>query len=292
MPETGRFDDPLQPSARASSNSVRHPGSTNMTASDHTHHFSGPGTLDRALNLVRFLRKECPWDARQTAESLIPHLLEETHEVVDAIRESDDHGLEGELGDLLLNLAFQIVVAEEASTMDADSVYARLEAKMIARHPHIFGDGEQRHWEEMKAEERSAHERVLTGLAKGLDPLTRSHRIQERVAGVGFDWDDATGALEKVSEELTETTEALGSDDFMEEVGDLLFACVNVARLGGAHPTTALARANAKFTRRFEALEELARERRVELATAGLPVLDKLWDEVKAVERAGGSNDR
>ena len=291
MPETGRSDDPPQPSPRAASNSVRHLGSTDMNGSNQMHHFPGPGTLDRALNLVRFLRQECPWDARQTAESLIPHLLEETHEVVDAIREGDDHGLEGELGDLLLNLAFQIVVIEEAGAIDADSVYARLEAKMIARHPHIFGDGEQRDWEEMKAEERSADERVLTGLAKGLDPLTRSHRIQERVAGVGFDWDDVSGALDKVSEELTETAEALGSDDFMEEVGDLLFACVNVARLGGAHPTTALARANTKFTRRFEALEGLARERSIDLATAGLPALDKLWDEVKAEERAGDPND-
>ena len=255
-----------------------------MTDPDHTHHFPGPGTLDRALNLVRFLRQECPWDAKQTAESLIPHLLEETHEVVDAIRDGDAHELEGELGDLLLNLAFQIVVAEEDGDIHAESVYARLEAKMIARHPHIFGDGERESWEAMKARERADDQSVLTGLAKGLDPLTRSYRIQERVAGVGFDWDDATGALDKAAEELNETADALGSDDFMEEVGDLLFACVNVARLGGAHPTTALARANAKFTRRFEALEELARERGVDLATAGLPALDELWNEVKAGE--------
>ena len=257
-----------------------------MNTHDHEHHFPGPGTLDRALNLVRFLRRECPWDAKQTAESLIPHLLEETHEVVDAIRAGDDRELEGELGDLLLNLAFQIVVAEEAGAIDADSIYGRLETKMITRHPHIFGGGERQSWEEMKAQERSDDESVLTGLAKGLDPLTGSFRIQERVAGVGFDWEDAHGALDKAAEELRETSDALGSEDFTEEIGDLLFACVNVARLGGTHPTTALARANAKFTRRFAALEQLARERGVDLSAAGLPALDELWDEVKAKERA------
>ena len=117
--------------------------STECTDGDR-HHFSGPGSLERALALVRFLRKECPWDQEQTAESLIPHLLEETHEVVDAIREGSAADLEGELGDLLLNLAFQIVVAEEEDTLDAGSVYRRLEAKMIARHPNLFGDGRGR----------------------------------------------------------------------------------------------------------------------------------------------------
>ena len=256
-----------------------------MKGPDPSHHFPGPGTLDRALNLVRFLRQECPWDAKQTAESLIPHLLEETHEVVDAIREGSPGELEGELGDLLLNLAFQIVVAEEGGQMDAESVYARLEAKMIARHPHIFGDGERENWETMKARERADDQSVLTGLAKGLDPLTRSYRIQERVASVGFDWEGPSGALEKAAEELEEATDALDSDDFLEEIGDLLFACVNVARLGGAHPTTALARANTKFMRRFEALEVLARARGIDVASAGLDTLDQLWNEVKAQER-------
>ena len=145
----------------------------------HGHHFAGPGALDRALSLVRFLRKECPWDQAQTAQSLIPYLLEETHEVVDAIREGSAAELEGELGDLLLNLAFQIVVAEEAETLDADSVYGRLEAKMIRRHPQLFGDGEREGWEKLKAAERNAEDGVLSGLAKGLDPLTKAYRIQE-----------------------------------------------------------------------------------------------------------------
>jgi len=248
------------------------------------HHFPGPGTLDRALALVRHLRSECPWDAEQTAESLIPHLLEETHEVVDAIRGGDASELEGELGDLLLNLAFQIVVAEESGTIDADSVYGRLEAKMIARHPHVFGDAEHRDWERAKAAERSEGEGILDGLASGLDPLTKAHRIQERVAGVGFDWEDHRGALAKVEEELAEVTQAIAGGvaaEVQEEVGDLLFAAVNLARLSGVHPTTALAQANGKFRARFERLEALAAARGIDVHTAGLVVLDGLWEELK-----------
>jgi ATP diphosphatase len=246
--------------------------------------FAGPGHLERALSLVRFLRAECAWDRAQTAESLIPHLLEETHEVVDAIREGNQAALEGELGDLLLNLAFQIVVAEESGTLDADSVYARLEAKMIARHPHLFGDGTHRSWEELKASERGRHEGVLSGLAKGLDPLSKAYRIQERVASVGFDWNDYRGALAKVVEELNETEEALATGRASrvdEELGDLLFAVVNLVRLAKAHPTNALASANQKFQERFERLERLARERGIDIATSDLAELDALWDEVK-----------
>jgi len=256
-------------------------------ATEDPHHFPGPGSLDRALALVRFLRQECPWDRDQTAESLIPYLLEETHEVVDAIREGDARKLQGELGDLLLNLAFQIVVAEEENRLNADSVYGHLEEKMIARHPHLFGKGERQEWEVMKAAERAAGEGVLSGLASGLDALTRAHRIQERVAGVGFDWEDHRGALDKVSEELEEvkeSIEATDADAVMEEVGDLLFAAVNLARLTGVHATTALARANTKFQKRFESLERLATERGLDMSVVGLEVLDGLWDEVKRAE--------
>jgi len=249
--------------------------------------FPGPGELDRSLALVRFLRRECSWDREQTAESLIPHLLEETHEVVDAIREGDAQALEGELGDLLLNLAFQIVVAEEDGALDAASVYARLETKMVARHPHLFGSGERQSWESLKAAERAEDEGVLSGLARGLDPLTKAHRIQERVAGVGFDWEDHRGPYDKVLEELEEVGEAIesgGAERIAEEIGDLLFAVVNLARRAGAHPTTALASANRKFQERFEAVERLAAERGLDMATAGLDALDAIWDEVKRAE--------
>jgi MazG family protein len=253
--------------------------------------FGTQGDLDRALALVRFLRAECEWDREQTAESLVPHLLEETHEVVDAIHAKDARALEGELGDLLLNLAFQVVVAEESAQLDARSVYARLEAKMIARHPHLFGDGVRRDWESLKAGERQKEidgdGGVLSGMAKGLDPLTKAFRIQERVARVGFDWEDHRGALQKVDEELTEVRDALASENperVDEEIGDLLFAVVNLARLAGTHPTNALARANGKFQERFMHVERLARERGIDMETAGLQALDALWSEIKADE--------
>lgn len=260
------------------------------------HHFAGPGALDRALELVRYLRSACPWDAEQTAESLIPYLLEESHEVVDAIHSGDPLALEGELGDLLLNLAFQIVVAEESGALDASSVYGRLEEKMIGRHPELFGGGDRSSWAQMKADERTQRSAgpagLLEGLATGLDPVSRAFRLQERAAGVGFDWDDHHGPAEKVSEELGEVMEAIedantATDEAVtEEIGDLLFAAVNLARLAGAHPTAALAKANAKFERRFTRLERVAKDRGIDIQAATLADLDEIWDAVKREEAA------
>jgi len=243
-----------------------------------------PGVLDRALALVEFLRENCPWDAEQTPESLIPHLLEEAQYVVDAIRGNDLHDLEGELGDLLLNLAFQVVVGEERGNFDRESVTRRLEEKMERRHPHLFGLGEKEDWEEMKVRERGEGTRVLHGLAKGLDPLLKAHRIQDRVSGVGFDWSDPSGAWQKVAEELEEVGVALEGgiqEEVEEELGDLLFSVVNLTRLAGAHPDTVLDRANRKFQQRFEDLEDLAKDRGISLPDATLEVLDGLWEELK-----------
>jgi len=262
------------------------------------------GVLDRSLSLVRYLRDHCPWDREQTAESLVPHLLEETHETVDAIHADDAEALRGELGDLLLNLAFQIVVGEEGGRFTREEVMSGLERKMVRRHPHLFG-GEPERWEVIKAKERADSrgepgERpgspggTLEGLARGMDPLLRAHRIQERVAGVGFDWDEAEGALAKVREEIAEVESALAGHDagaLSEELGDLLFAVVNLARLSGGHAVPALATANAKFQRRFKALEELARDRDVPIPGASLEELDLLWDEVKRRERGAGPPD-
>ncbi len=258
------------------------------------------GTLDRALALVRYLRAHCPWDARQTARSLVPYLLEETRETVEAIHSDDREALRGELGDLLLNLAFQVVVAEEEGHFDAEEITDGLERKMVRRHPHLFGVGEKEGWEAVKARERAereAHiaredgdpspEGALGGLASGLDPLLAAYRMQERAAGVGFDWDHVRGALAKLREELNEVEEVLeGGDESarFDEVGDLLFAVVNVARLAGVHPLPALERANAKFRRRFEGVERLAQERSIPMPGAPLEELDRLWDEMKLLE--------
>ncbi len=252
----------------------------------------GTGHMDRALELVRFLRSECPWDRKQTPETLVPHLLEEAHEVVDAIREGHDDDLEGELGDLLLNLSFQIVLGEERRAFTADSVMERLEKKMWERHPHLFGPGEKEDWEVLKARERQEKlgeegASILAGIPVGLDPLHKAHRIQDRVSGVGFDWADATGALEKVREEVGEVREALAHEEFPrleEELGDLLFAVVNLVRLAGSHSATALDHANRKFSRRFERLETMAAELDISIPDATLEVLDAIWDEVKIEE--------
>jgi MazG family protein len=247
-----------------------------------------PGTLDRALAVVRFLRAGCPWDAAQTPRSLTAYLLEESLELADAIlEEADRDRLRSELGDLLLNLAFQVVLAEERGAFEAEDVVATLEDKMRRRHPHLYGDAEQRpDWEAHKARERDSDD-VFKGLARNLDPLSRAQRAQDRAAGVGFDWDHARDAFLKVHEEVDEVAAHLESGEteaLQQELGDLLFAVVNVARLSGLHAATALRVANLKFERRFARLTELARERGLVMGEATLAELDAIWDEVKRGE--------
>jgi MazG family protein len=243
--------------------------------------------LDRALDLVRFLRANCPWDASQTPESLIRHLLEEAHEVADVIREQGWDELEAELGDLLLNLAFQIVIGEEREHFTADSVIAALEGKMRRRHPHLYGLGEKEDWEALKFREQDPSRSVLKGIPRGLDPIHKAFRLQEKAASVGFDWEAPGGALEKLAEEVAEYRVALEDGvvaDIEDELGDLLFTVVNLARLSGIHPGSALDGANRKFARRFEALEQLARGRAIDLSSASLETLEGLWQEAKGAD--------
>jgi MazG family protein len=248
------------------------------------------GTLDRALALAGFLRASCPWDAAQTPLSLQPYLLEEAHEAAHAIAAGDPAALRDELGDLLLNLAFQVVIAEETGAFGRDDVVERVEQKMRRRHPHLYG-GEREAWDAIKARERAGRGgggAILDAVPAGLDPLTRAYRVQARVAELGFDWSDWRGAWEKVREEVDEVgheLEAGDTDRIEDELGDLLFAMVNLVRLAGSHPSSALARANEKFARRFAAVEALAGERGVVFGQATLEELDVLWDEVKRRER-------
>lgn len=253
------------------------------------------GALDRALALVEFLRERCPWDAAQTPHSLRRFLLEEAHEVVDAIERNDAASLRDELGDLLLNLAFQVVIAEEKGDFTRQQVVASLEEKMRRRHPHLYGDGAARSWEEIKAEEQAARQpaeasakSLLEDVAPGPDPLREAGRLQARVARVGFDWPEPRGAWSKVREEIDEVGAELDTADVAaleDEIGDLLFSVVNLARLAQVDAPTALARANCKFRRRFAALERLARERGVVVGQAGLQELDTLWDDAKREEQ-------
>ena len=249
---------------------------------------STDAALGRALAMVRDLRARCPWDAAQTPQTLRPYLVEEVLELDQAIAREETAGLAEELGDVLLHLAFQIVIAQEAGRLDAEAVTRSLEDKMKRRHPHLFDLGAKpRSWEHGKRSAASASHGVLAGLPPTLPALLTAYRLQERAAGVGFDWPDAEGPLAKVreeTEELERETRASGDvnpEAVQDEVGDLLFAVVNLARKLGVHPGAALERANRKFTRRFEGVERLAAERGVELGRASLAELDRLWEEVK-----------
>jgi nucleoside triphosphate diphosphatase len=245
----------------------------------------GDSALGRALALVRDLRARCPWDGAQTRASLRPYLVEEVLELDHALRDAEPQALRDELGDLLLHLAFQIVIGEERAEFDAEGVTTALEDKMRRRHPHLFGLGPAPvSWEIGKRQAEPARSGTLAGLPPTLPALLRAVRLQERAASVGFDWPDAKGPLAKVKEETTELEDALASKDApaaAEELGDLLFAVVNLARKLGLDPRDALDDANAKFTRRFGAMETLATARGVDLGRASLGALDALWDDVK-----------
>jgi len=232
-------------------------------------------SLDDTLALMRDLRARCEWDAEQNHESLRPFLIEEAHELDDAIRSGDDALMREELGDLLLQVLFHSVMAEERSAFSFGDVAEGLITKMKGRHPHLYGDAAREPWERMKSRKRT---NLGEGLPASLPSLHRAHRLQDRAAGVGFDWPDVNGPSEKVEEELTEVrTELTKSppkhnaagaavlderhDALESELGDLLFAVVNLCRKAGVHASLALDMANAKFERRFARMQELAVER-------------------------------
>ena len=252
----------------------------------------GDSALGRALGLVRELRQRCPWDRAQTPQTLRPYLVEEAHELDHAIQSDDPDAMRDELGDMLLHLAFQIVIGEERSQFNAEVVTRTLEEKMWRRHPTLFGEGrpsssDHAGWELVKRREpRAGGKRgTLAGLPPTLPALLTAYRLQERAAGIGFDWPDALGPLAKVKEEtaeLQQAQEAGRRQQIEEELGDLLFAAVNLSRKLGVNPGEALERANAKFQQRFEGMEKLAEERDLDIGRASLDELDKLWNEVKA----------
>ena len=239
-------------------------------------------SLEDTLAIMRDLRVRCDWDAAQTHDSLRPYLIEESHEVDDALRRGDDQALREELGDLLLQILFHSVLAEERGAFDMHDVAHGLVTKMRSRHPHLYEGAEKIPWEQMKAKKRSS---LGEGLPLTLPALHRAHRLQDRAAGVGFDWPDASGPAAKVAEELQEVTEELAGPHahhrLEDELGDLLFACVNLCRKAGVHAALALDRANAKFERRVAAIQTVATDRGITLADSSPAVLDELWEEVK-----------
>ena len=256
-------------------------------------------SLDDTLALMRDLRARCEWDAAQTHESLRPYLIEEAHELDDAIRLGDDKLVHEELGDVLLQVLFHSVLAEERGAFSFSDVAEGLITKMKGRHPHLYGDAAKEPWEKMKSKHRKS---IADGLPSGLSALHRAHRLQDRAAGVGFDWQDVEGPSQKVEEELGEVRAELaaspppktGSPPVLDErhyaleaeLGDLLFAVVNLCRKAGVHASIALDKANARFERRFQQIEKMAEERGIDVSHAGLEKLDALWDEAKEGEKA------
>jgi MazG family protein len=254
-------------------------------------------SLEDTLSLMRDLRMRCEWDAAQTHETLRPYLIEEAYEVDDAIRAGDDHKLREELGDLLLQVLFHSVVAAERGAFDLHDVADGFITKMKGRHPHLYGEGAKQPWERMKAKRRPS---IVDGLPADLPALHRAFRLQDRAAGVGFDWPDVEGPVHKIEEELDEVRAELSARAAAEppgaprydaqherlegELGDLLFAVVNLCRKAGVHPALALDKANVKFARRFGAVERLAKERGLRVGDASLEQLDAIWDEVKRDE--------
>ncbi len=231
----------------------------------------------------------CPWDVEQTFATIAPYTIEEAYEVADAIERNDMAALKDELGDLLFQTVFQARVAEELGAFDFGDVVDAICAKMLRRHPHVFGDAEKPDWEMLKAQERASDPdaSALSGVALGLPALLRAEKIQKRAARTGFDWPDASGAKAKIIEEMAEIEAASTPDEVEDEFGDLLFAVVNWARKLGIDPEAALRRGNAKFEQRFRAMEARAGDT---FAGLGLDAKETLWIAVKEDARLNGDH--
>ena len=251
---------------------------------------------ERLSEIVEILRQECPWDKVQTRESLRPCMIEEAYEVCDAIDNDDTANLREELGDVMLQVIFHSMIAEEEDAFSAVDVINDECEKMIRRHPHVFLDSEAKtvdkvleKWENIKVQEHSesTHSERLTSVPKVLPALIRAAKVQKRAADIGFDWDAADGAFDKLIEETGELKEAYEKNDpesVGEELGDLLFSAVNVARFLDVEPENALERATAKFTSRFKKMEEKAGSEGKDLSRMTLEEMDELWEAVKTDE--------
>ena len=272
--------------------------------------------VERLLRLMADLRdpaRGCPWDAAQTAASIVPYTIEEAYEVADAVARGDATDLRDELGDLLLQVVFQARIAEEAGAFAFDDVARAITAKLIRRHPHVLdaqgrllpaGSGARdpagvaAQWAAIKAQERAArgepgHD-LLGGVARALPALARAEKLSRRAAAYGFDWGEAAQVVAKVREEADEVAEALGRDDpaaVAEEVGDLLFSVANLARYAGLDPEAALRAGNAKFERRFAAMAAHLRAAGGQLGRSDLAAMEAAWQAAKRAERADPDGD-
>ncbi|WP_133500718.1 nucleoside triphosphate pyrophosphohydrolase [Cognatilysobacter terrigena] len=269
-----------------------------------------PRDVATLLSIMAKLRSPdggCPWDVQQTFATIAPYTIEEAYEVADAIERGDLHDLQGELGDLLLQVVFHARMAEEQGAFAFGDVVESINDKMVRRHPHVFGDAsfadaeaQTANWEAIKREERASKGEgdasVLAGIARGLPEWQRAVKLQKRAATIGFDWPGPAPVIDKLHEEIDEVRvefAALASGDnaahdrLEDEIGDLLFVAANLARHAKVDPGVALRRANAKFERRFRAMETMAAEDGVDLASLDLDAQDAYWNRAKAAERGG-----
>ena len=264
--------------------------------------------LDDLIYLMKRLRTPetgCPWDLKQTFASIVPHTLEEAYEVADAIQQEDWAHLNGELGDLLFQVIFYAQLGKEQSLFDFSSIVSDLVTKLIRRHPHVFPDGTltsnnqgrqlseaeiKQNWEAIKQQERAAKPtqttpRILDDIPQALPALSRANKLQKRAAQVGFDWQQADAVIDKMEEELAELREAIKSGDqaaVADEMGDMIFAQVNLARHLGVNPEEALQGTNRKFERRFSHVEDCVRASKNDWDEFNLDELDQFWDQAKA----------
>ena len=244
--------------------------------------------IDRLVNIIKKLRAPngCEWDKKQTHESLIPYLIEETYEVVESIEDKNYKLLKEELGDLLLHVIFQIDIANDNKEFNLDDVIDGICEKLIRRHPHIFYDKKdprykEENWEVSKKKEKKRSS-VLDGVPKSLPQLIRSSRIQEKAASVGFDWDDKNQVLLKVDEEILELKDAiLKNDGIDEEIGDVLFTIVNLSRHMGYDAESSLKKSIDKFSKRFKKIEQDLKNKNIKIQDLSLEELDKIWEKNK-----------
>lgn len=249
----------------------------------------------RVIEVLDTLRQRCPWDAKQTNESLRPNTIEEVYELADALMSDDIPNIKKELGDVLLHVLFYSKIASEKKQFDIADVCNSLADKLIFRHPHIYGNVKadsaeevSQNWEDIKLKEKGGNKTVLAGVPNTLPALIKANRIQEKAANVGFDWEQPCQVWDKLKEETREVEQEMASgnqSDLEAEFGDLLFAVVNAARLYGVNPENALERTNRKFISRFNHLEKRANEMGVSLRDMSLARMDEIWNEAKDLEK-------
>ncbi len=247
------------------------------------------------LEIMDRLRQSCPWDKKQTNESLRKLTIEETYELADSILENDDEGICSELGDLMLHIVFYAKIGSEKGKFDIGDVLNGINRKLVYRHPHVFGEVEvadasevEENWEQLKIRENSSYKPVLSGVPNSLPALVKANRIQEKVRGVGFDWEEKEQVWDKVIEEMNELKEEIKNGDpagIESEFGDLFFSLINAARLYGIEPESALERTNRKFIRRFNYLESKTIKEGRSLHDMSLAEMDLLWEEAKKSEK-------